>query len=133
MPAWASPVLAAAALTALVPFVVWGVRTSPHRLFSWGMYSGSSKGFVWIQHEGRIRPLAVEELRLAPGSHYLNVHELRHLLARADPDTPLNGLIIGSDGGWELHYDPAARRLRLARLPAGQQLRILAEALRETS
>ncbi|WP_416875382.1 hypothetical protein [Kitasatospora sp. SC0581] len=131
MPAWACTVLAAAALIALAVLVVWGAWTSPHRLFSWGMYSGSSKGFLWIQHEGRPHPIDIEQLHLAPGSHYLNIPELRRLLAHADLDTPLSGLIIGSDGGWQLHYDPATRKLRLARLPTGQQLRALAEALRE--
>ncbi|MFE6868586.1 hypothetical protein ACFVFS_18735 [Kitasatospora sp. NPDC057692] len=132
MPTWIPAALAAAALITLAVFVAWGARTSPHRLFSWGMYSGSSKGFLWIQHEGRLHPLDIERLHLAPGSHYLNIPELRRLLPHTNLDTPLSGLIIGSDGVWRLHYDPATRTLRLARLPAGQQLRILAEALRET-
>ncbi|MFI6528427.1 hypothetical protein [Streptomyces uncialis] len=129
VPAWAAPVLTAAGVVLLAAFVFWGARVSPNRPFSWAMYSGSSKGFLWSD-DGSVTVLPVHRLRIAPGGHFLTVPELRALLADGDFELPLRGLIIGSDGGWEVRYEPAEHRLRLTRLPAGAELRLLADALR---
>ncbi|MCC3776054.1 hypothetical protein [Streptomyces sp. UNOB3_S3] len=129
MPAWTATVLTAAAVALLAAFVVWGVRISPNRPFSWGMYSGSSKGYLWSGPDDAT-VLPPHRLLIAPSGHYLTVPDLRNLLAEAGFGMPLRGLIVGSDGGWQVEYDPVRHRLRLARLPAGQELRILADALR---
>ncbi|MGN5382318.1 hypothetical protein ACQ4WX_49695 [Streptomyces lasalocidi] len=129
MPTWGATALTVAAVPLLVAFVVWGVHISPNRPFSWGMYSDSSKGFLW---SGPNNPtvLPVHQLRISPTGHFLTAPELRNLLADGAIDTPLRGLIIGSDGGWQVLYDPARHHLRLTRLPAGHELRILGDALR---
>ncbi|MGW2598836.1 hypothetical protein [Streptomyces klenkii] len=129
MTSWAATALTAAAVALLAVFVVWGARISPNRPFSWGMYSASSKGYLWSGPDERT-VLPPHRLLIAPTGHYLTVLELRNLLADAGFDMPLHGLIIGSEGGWQVHYDPARHRMRVARLPAGQELRVLADALR---
>ncbi|MFJ4771246.1 hypothetical protein ACIP88_19410 [Streptomyces uncialis] len=129
MPDWAAPVLTVASVVLLAVCVVRGARISPNRPFSWAMYSGSSKGFLWSGHDS-VTVLPVHRLRIAPGGHFLTVPELRALLADGDFEQPLRGLIIGSDGGWEVRYEPAEHRLRLTRLTAGDELRVLADALR---
>ncbi|MFF4159746.1 hypothetical protein [Streptomyces sp. NPDC001678] len=128
MPAWASTALTAASVVLLAAFVVWGARISPNRPFSWGMYSGSAKGYLWSGPDD-LTVLPVHRLLIAPTGHYLTVLELRNLLEGAGFDMPLHGLIIGSDGGWQVHYDPGRHRLRVARLPAGHEWRVLADAL----
>jgi hypothetical protein len=107
-------------------FVLWGVRTSPHRRFSWGMYSGSSKGFLWTTTpadpdaaEARCRPVRHLELGLAPESHLLNLVELHRLLAVTSPELGFDGLIIGSTGYWRIRYqggDEGEGRLYAARV-----------------
>src|SRR5437867_4008548 len=85
---------------ALAAFVAWGATVKPGRPFSWTMYSGSSKAFLWIG-EGKGRHVArYEELRLAPDNHYLSVADLQALVSgRSDLDS-LQGFVIGSHGRW---------------------------------
>jgi hypothetical protein len=137
----------------LVLFVLWGVRTSPHGPFSWGMYSGSSKGFLWTAAEpdGRRRPVCHRELGLVPEGHFLTVTELHRLLRATEPQLPFDGLIIGSAGEWRIRYvsdegnegdegdeggeaegrGRAAGRLYAARLTPGTGHARLIAALRE--
>ncbi|MFE5586340.1 hypothetical protein [Kitasatospora sp. NPDC056531] len=129
-------VVSIAALVLLALFVGWGVRTSPHRPFSWGMYSGSTKGFLWTPAEpgGRPRPVRHQELGLAPDGHLLLVRELHRALAATEPPLRFDGLIIGSEGNWRVHYDGQAQdggRLYAARLASGTGHTRLVAALRD--
>lgn len=114
----------------LVTFVAWGAWTDPHRAFSWGMYSQSSKGFLWTEARDVMRVPSHRELRLDPASHFLTLPMLKQLLAEADPAVPLEGLIIGSDGGCRVRYDPDRRRLAITSLAPGTQLTALHAELR---
>lgn len=114
----------------LVLFVGWGVRTDPHRPFSWGMYSESSKGFLWTEAGGVPRVPPHRELRLAPESHFLTLPTLRRMLAEADPAMPLEGLIIGSAGSCRVCYDSDRRRLVITALTPGTELAVLQTELR---
>ena len=114
----------------LVPFVVWGARTDPHRPFSWGMYSESSKGFLWTNAGGVPRVPSHRELRLAPESHFLTLPTLRRMLAEADPAMPLEGMIIGSAGGCRVRYDSDRRRLAITPIAPGTELTALHTELR---
>ncbi|WP_157882067.1 hypothetical protein [Streptomyces rubellomurinus] len=118
------------ALVLLGLFVRWGVRTSPHRPFSWGMYSGSSKGFLWTSGEGdgRRRPVCHHELGLAPEGHLLTLTELHRLLGTTAPQVRFEGLIIGSTGDWRIRYEG---RLLAAPIPPGAGHARLVAALRE--
>lgn len=109
----------------LVPFVAWGAWTHPHRAFSWGMYSQSSKGFLWTEADDVTRVPSYRELRLDPASHFLTLPTLKRLLAETNPTMPLEGLIIGSAGGARVRYDPDRRRLVITPLAAGTQLAAL--------
>ncbi|MEU2393409.1 hypothetical protein [Streptomyces sp. NPDC007369] len=133
MPAWTATVLTATAVALLAPFVVWGALTPPDRPFSWGMYSASSKAYLW-HGDGRAggTVLSTRQLGLSPEGHFLTLRDLRPLFADGESRTPLWGYVIGSDGGWQVRYTPADRRLYLARLPAGRELDVLAHALRES-
>jgi hypothetical protein len=114
----------------LVPFIAWGAWTHPHRAFSWGMYSQSSKGFLWTSAGGVPRVPSHHELRLDPASHFLTLPTLKRLLTEADPAIPLEGLIIGSAGGYRVRYDPDRRRLSITPLPPETQLTALHSELR---
>ena len=109
----------------LVPFVAWGAWTDPHRAFSWGMYSQSSKGFLWTEAGGRTWVPSYRELWLDPASHFLTLPTLKRLLTETNPAMPLKGLIIGSAGGARVRYDPDRRRLSVTPLAAGTQLTAL--------
>jgi len=117
-------------LLLLVLFVGWGALTRPTRPFSWGMYSGSTKFFLWTEGEGGPRIPTYAELRLAPDGHSLSLDELRRMIEQLPPSLPLKGLIIGSGGHWSVVYEPVQRRLVTERLAEGSELRHLAEALR---
>ncbi|GAA0417256.1 hypothetical protein [Streptomyces luteireticuli] len=124
--------LVGVAVALLACFVVRGARTDPHRPFSWGMYSGSSKGFLWTwdgADGGRPRLVHHRELGLSPEAHFLNIPELRRLLAATHPPLAFEGLIIGSQGDWWVRYDGSGR-LRVARVPEGTGTGRLVSALR---
>lgn len=106
----------------LLPFVAWGAWIHPHRAFSWGMYSQSSKGFLWTEAGDITRVPSHHELRLDPTSHFLTLPTLKRLLAETNPAIPLQGLIIGSAGGARVRYDPDHRRLAITPLAPGTQL-----------
>jgi len=117
---------------ALAAFVAWGATVKPGRPFSWTMYSGSSKAFLWIG-EGKGRHVArYEELRLAPDNHYLSVADLQALVSgRSDLDS-LQGFVIGSHGSWFVTNEAEPGRLawrRLSELPANGDLLALSKAL----
>lgn len=112
------------AVVLLVPFVIWGARTDPRRPFSWGMYSESSKGFLWTEAGGVPRVLSHHELRLAPESHFLILPTLRRLLAEADP-ARASGLIIGTAGGCRVRYESDRRPPGHRLLAAGTELAAL--------
>jgi hypothetical protein len=78
-------------LVLLLAFVWWGAKADPGRLFSWAMYSGSAKGFLWTEVSGTPRTIRYEELRLSPESHYLPLPQLRQLIAHRPPPVPLRG------------------------------------------
>ncbi|MFG2140147.1 hypothetical protein [Streptomyces sp. NPDC048650] len=131
VPAHAVIVVLAAVLLAC--FVVWGTRTDPHRPFSWGMYSGSSKGFLWTRdgdEGGPPRLVGHRELGLSPEAHFMNVPELHRLLTATRPPLSFEGLIIGSQGGWRVQYDGKSGVLKAARVPEGQELDRLVRSLR---
>ncbi|ATB33809.1 hypothetical protein [Melittangium boletus] len=117
-------------LLLLALFVLWGATTRPTRPFSWGMYSSSTKGFLWTEGEGGPRIPSYAELRLAPDSHSLSLEELRRMVEQTPPSIAFKGFIIGSGGHWSVVYDPEQRRLVAEPLPRGTELRHLTEALR---
>lgn len=112
----------------LTLFVYWGATTSPRRSFSWGMYSGSTKGFLWIVTVDGPRVPSHEEVRLAPDGHFLTLPDLG-LLADRQP-TPLRGLIIGAQGNWLVAPVQDGPLLVATPLPDGTELEHLAAALR---
>jgi hypothetical protein len=118
-------------LVLLLVFVGWGAKADAGRLFSWAMYSGSAKGFLWTEVSGTPRTLSYEELRLSPESHYLPLSQLRQLIAHRPPPVPLRGLLIGSQENWLVAYHEHDPQGRLeASLPAGTELEQLAALLR---
>ncbi|GAA3162559.1 MULTISPECIES: hypothetical protein [Streptomyces] len=131
---WLQITVAGAALALLALFVLWGVRRAPHRPFAWGMYSGSSKGYLWTPdgEGGRQRPVRHHELGLAPETNLLTVQELNRLLRATTPPLPFDGLIIGSAGNWRVRYDGGpGSRLYAARLAPGTGHARLIAALKE--
>lgn len=120
-----------ALLVLLLAFVGWGAKADPGRLFSWAMYSGSAKGFLWTEVSGTPRTISYEELRLSPESHYLPLPQLHQLIAQRPPPVPLRGLLIGSQGNWLVTYNADNSQGRIeAPLPAGTELEYLAALLR---
>jgi hypothetical protein len=117
-------------LLLLVLFVCWGARTSPNRSFSWGMYSSSTKGFLWTEVAGVPRVLNHDEVLLAPDSHFMSVPELHRLMDQGSQKISLNGLIIGSSGNWLVRYDSDAKHHVEKSLPAGRELDQLVTLLR---
>lgn len=117
-------------LLALAVFVAWGATVSPRRRFSWAMYSGSTKAFLWITEGDTPRPARPEDLRLSPDNHLLTLSDLARILDDG-PAPPLRGLIIGYTGNYLVAYDPARpHQLARATLPPGTELDRLADALR---
>ncbi|GAA1987715.1 hypothetical protein [Kitasatospora viridis] len=125
-------VLEVIALVALALFVGWGVRRAPHRPFAWGMYSGSSKGYLWTTGgpDGRRRAVRHRELGLAPEGHLLTVAELNRLLRATEPPLPFDGLIIGSTGSWRVRYQggPDGRLYAAPLAPGAGRERLIAAA-----
>jgi hypothetical protein len=115
----------------LAAFVVWGVRVPPGRPFSWAMYSGSSKHFLFIERDGQLRVPTFEQLRLAPDSHYLVLGDVQALAAEPSTPRPLTGLIVGTRGSWEVRLGDREAGLSAKQLPPGEELPRLAEALRQ--
>ncbi|MGW3563022.1 hypothetical protein ACWDSL_03805 [Streptomyces sp. NPDC000941] len=132
---WLQIIEVGTALVLLALFVLWGVRRAPHRPFAWGMYSGSSKGYLWTPDgpDGRRRPVRHHELGLAPDSTLLTVHELNRLLRATPPPLTFDGLIVGSAGNWRVRYDGGGpdNRLYAARLTPGTGHARLIAALKE--
>ena len=117
-------------LLALAAFVAWGATISPRRRFSWAMYSGSTKGFLWIIGENGPRPARPEDLRLSPDNHLLTLPDLARVLDDGGAP-PLRGLIIGYTGNYVVRYDPARpHQLARATVPPGAELDRLVAALR---
>jgi hypothetical protein len=114
----------------LIPFVAWGAWTHPHRAFSWGMYSQSSKGFLWTDTGDITRVPSHGELQLDPASHFLTLPTLKRLLSETHPMIPLEGLIIGSAKSCRIRYDPDRRRLATTPLAPGTELTALHAELR---
>ena len=114
----------------LALFVGWGARTSPNRSFSWGMYSGSTKGFLWTEVAESPRVLNYDEIRLAPDSHFMSVPELRRLMSQGNQQISLHGLVIGSSGSWLVHYEGNASRRVEKPIPTGLELDQLVTLLR---
>jgi hypothetical protein len=114
----------------LLVFVLWGAMAQPTHPFSWGMYSGSTKGFLWTEGVSGPRIPRYAELRLTPDGHFLSLEELRRMIEQTPPSIPLRGFIIGSRGNWFVTYEPGQRRLKATPLPEGTELDHLAAALR---
>jgi hypothetical protein len=112
----------------LAAAVAWGALRAPGRPFSWTMFSGSSKAFLWTAGDGgRPRLATHDELRLAPDAHYLRATDLRELAQSGLP--PLNGLIVASSGSCVVSHN-AAGGLDLAPLGPGDDVPCLVAALR---
>ena len=117
-------------LVLLMLFVGWGARTSPNRSFSWGMYSGSTKGFLWTEAAGSPRVLNHDEIRLAPDSHFMSMPELRRLMSQGNRQISLHGLVIGSSGNWLVRYEDDANHQVEKPIPTGLELDQLVTLLR---
>ncbi|MQY04338.1 hypothetical protein [Actinomadura macrotermitis] len=120
----------AALLPLLALFIIWGATTKPHRPFSWGMYSTSTKGLLWAEDPDGPRPITPAQLGLTPDSHYLAPADLHRLTDQADDLPPIRGLIIGSQGDWAVTYDPGRPPAIVTPLPAGTAPARLAAAFR---
>ena len=114
----------------LVAFVAWGATTRPGQPFSWTMYSGSSKAFLWPETDASSHLASYESLRLAPDSHYLREADLRRLLAEAEAPPGVHGLIIGSRTSWSVATEVDPHHLATVALAEHAALPELAEALR---
>jgi hypothetical protein len=117
------------ALAVVAGFVCWGAFAPPGRPFSWTMFSGSSKAFLWTRGEPG-RWMSTDDLGLTPDAHYLLEADLRRLADDGLP--PLEGLIVGSRGtrmvscdgpGYPLVSEPLARDDGPARLAAALRRR----------
>ncbi|HEV7806171.1 MAG TPA: hypothetical protein VGO80_10145 [Solirubrobacteraceae bacterium] len=93
-----------ASLVVLATAVVWGVMARPGRPFSWTMFSGSSKAFLWLCEQPPGRSATTDDLHLTPDSHYLLERDLQRL-AEARSLPALDGLIVGSLGSWTVTCD----------------------------
>jgi hypothetical protein len=117
------------ASVALAVAVVWGARARPGRPFSWTMFSGSSKAFLWLREQPP-RLASTDDLRLTPDSHYLLERDLQRL-AEAGALPALDGLILGSRGSWTVACDGEGG-LRTELVDPDDELMHLASALRRS-
>lgn len=117
-----------AAAVVLAAAVVWGATAKPGRPFSWTMFSGSSKAFLWLREQPPRRLATTDLLHLTPDSHYLLERDLQHL-AEAQALPALDGAIIGSRGSWTVACDGDAG-LRTERMGPDDELEQLVSALR---
>ncbi len=114
----------------LLGSVVWGATIVPGRAFSWAMFSGSSKPFLWTAVDGVTRVPTFEELRLAPDSHYLVLADLHELVGEPGFPVPLHGLIIGTRGSWRVELGGGEVGLTERPVPPGDELTVLADTVR---
>ncbi len=120
--------IAALVLTAAV---IWGATATPGRPFTWTMYSGSSKAFLWRADQPGGPWASLDDLHLTPDSHYLLKDDLRHLAA--DGALPgVDGLIVGSRGSWKVTCD-AESGLQTQRVSRDDDVTELATALRQAA
>lgn len=91
------------AAAVLVIAVVWGATARPGQPFSWTMFSGSSKAFLWLREQPQ-RTASTDDLHLTPDSHYLLERDLQRL-AEAAALPALDGVIVGSRGSWTVASD----------------------------
>ena len=113
-----------------VAFVTWGVVRVPGRPFSWTMFTGSSKPFLWVGDARASRAGGTEELGLAPDAHYLLPGDLETLVRR-DHGGPVRRAHSRYPGKLERGLQPLRRAHHDA--PSARpddDLRALAEALR---
>lgn len=115
----------------LVAFVVWGWRAEPGKPFSWAMFSGSSKGFLFAGTGESQRIPTFEELRLAPDSHYLLLPDLGALMAEPTAPQPLDGLIVGTRGSWAVELEDHEQGPVVRQLRPGEDMTQLVNALRQ--
>jgi hypothetical protein len=111
----------------LVAAVVGGVLAKPGRPFSWTMFCGSSKAFVWLR-ERPPRLASTDDLHLTPDSHYLLERDLQRL-AEVGALPALDGVIVGSRGSWAAACDGEGV-LRTEPMDPDDELTQLASALR---
>jgi hypothetical protein len=114
------------AFAVLAAWVAWGATIAPGRRFSWAMYSGSSKAFLWLR-EPVARWATMDELRLGPQAHYLRESDLRLIVQDGLP--ALDGLIVGTRASASVAYDGAGG-LVTQPLERDEVLAALAAALR---
>ena len=118
---------AVASGVALATAVAWGALASPGRPFSWTMFSGSSKAFLWLR-ERPPRPASTDDLHVTPDSHYLLERDLQRLAAAGELPA-LDGVIVGSRGSWMVACDGEGG-LRAEPLDPDDELVQLAATLR---
>lgn len=119
---------AVASVVVLALAVVWGAIARPGRPFSWTMFCGSSKAFLWLREYPSGRLALPDDLHLTPDSHYLLERDLQRL-AEAGALPALDGMIVGSRGSWTVACDGKGR-LRTERIDSDDELVQLASALR---
>lgn len=117
-----------ASVVVLAIAVLWGATARPGRPFSWTMFCGSSKAFLWLGEQWPPRWALTDDLHLTPDSHYLLKRDLQHL-AEAGALPALDGMIVGSRGSWTVACDGEGG-LRMERMDAEDELVQLAAALR---
>ncbi len=117
-----------ASIVVLAIAVARGAMARPGRPFTWTMFSGSSKAFLWLREGPSGRSALPDDLRLTPDSHYLLERDLERL-AEAGALPALDGAIVGSRGSCTMACDSNGR-LRTERIDPDDELAALAAALR---
>jgi hypothetical protein len=119
---------AVASVVVLAIAVVWGAMARPGLPFSWTMFCGSSKAFLWLREQSSGRWALTDDLHVTPDSHYLLERDLQRL-AEAGALPALDGMIVGSRGSWTVACDGEGV-LRTERMDPDDELVQLASALR---
>lgn len=119
-------------LVLLVGFILWGATTKPGRPFSWTMYSGSSKPFLWTASEAGWVLATPARLGLAPDTGYLTVADLQRFLAESTVPQRIEGFIIGSRGSFIVASGDDPRHLVASPLEQGTELALLVSRLRRS-